>query len=522
MPASTRPTPPPRTIDAPLDRVRLLERLDRATAARTAARSEGYRTDPAAWARDRLGIHLWSKQADIAESVVRNRRTAVRSSHGVGKTLLAAVLACWWLDTHPRDTAMVISTAPSHDQVHGVLWEYIRSLHARAGLPGTVQRSDRWLSETGKLIGFGRRPPDHSSDAFQGYHDDNLVLLDEAGGIPEWLWTASEALTSGDECRIVAIGNPTDSSSHFAKLRGSPVWANQQISTFDTPRFTGEIDDFPPDVAAEMARALPSPQWAADAKAQWGENSSIYRVRVLGEFADRDDGLIPMSWVSQAQRRWQDWHDAGQHEPGGRRIISVDPAWLGEDMTAFAIREADIVREVRRYARYDTTQTTALVENELLWPRSMSIVDVVGVGAGVVDQLRAHRRSVVPFNGAMATRRRDSTGQWRFRNQRSAAWYSLRELLDPALGATLALPPDDSLEADLTTPGYAPATGGYYVVESKDDIRKRLGRSPDVGDAVAQAMWINPSTGRTPDDDDGTPAAARRPRAIAYAASQFS
>lgn len=479
------------------------------------ARAEQYRTDPVAWARDRLGVHLWSKQAEIAASVVRNRRTAVRSSHGAGKTWLAAVLACWWADVHPPGQTMVISTAPSYDQVHGVLWENIRDLHRDSPLRGTVQQSDRWVDDDGRLLGFGRRPPDHVDSAFQGYHRQYvLVIVDEAGGIPEWLWTATEALTTGVDCRVLAIGNPTDSASHFAKLRGSQVWATDQISTFDTPNFTGEITRVPAEVAEQWRHVLPSHQWAEDALIQWGEHSSLYRVRILGEFADRDDGLIPLSWVAQAQRRWQVWHDDGEHQPGGRRVIGVDPAWLGEDQTAIAVREADIIRSVRRWSKMDTTQTTALVEAELEFPRSTSIVDVIGVGAGVVDQLRDRGRSVTAFNASKPTKRRDSTGQWRFRNQRAAAWYSCRELLDPALGATLALPPDDALEADLTTPSYGPATGGYYVIESKDDMRKRLSRSPDTADAVIMALWHDAATARDPGDD--TPP---RPRVHAYAGS---
>src|SRR5438067_8935352 len=113
-------------FDAPVE---LLERwaalkarkseLDRAAQAR-------YLHDPVAWAWDRLGVMLWSKQDEIARSVVRNRRTAVRSAHGVGKSFTAAVLALWWIDVHPPGTAMVVSTAPSHEQLHAVLWEEIR------------------------------------------------------------------------------------------------------------------------------------------------------------------------------------------------------------------------------------------------------------------------------------------------------------------------------------------------------------------------------------------------------------
>jgi hypothetical protein len=120
---------------------------------------------------------------------------------------------------------------------------------------------------------------------------------------------------------------------------------------------------------------------------------------------------------------------------------------------------------------------------------STAIVDVIGVGAGVVDRLREMKMPVDPFNASQATRRRDSSNELGFTNLRAAAWWNLRELLDPASGSEIALPLDDQLVGDLTAPHWRVASGGKIQVEPKDDIKKRLGRSPDDGDAVVQAFW---------------------------------
>src|SRR5581483_10557829 len=100
---------------------------------------------PVTRSKERAGVHLWSRQREIANSVVENRRTAVQSAHGLGKSFLAATLAAWWIDVHDPDETMVVTTAPSLDQVHAILWAEIRGLHDRANLPGVVQRTDRWL-----------------------------------------------------------------------------------------------------------------------------------------------------------------------------------------------------------------------------------------------------------------------------------------------------------------------------------------------------------------------------------------
>jgi hypothetical protein len=122
-------------------------------------------------------------------------------------------------------------------------------------------------------------------------------------------------------------------------------------------------------------------------------------------------------------------------------------------------------------------------------PTMVAVVDVIGVGGGVVDQLREQGRLVAAFNASESTTSTDRSGELGFINVRSAAWWRLRELLDPSHGATLALPDVATLTGDLTAPHWKVTSNGRIQVEGKDDIRKRLGRSTDEGDAVVQACW---------------------------------
>lgn len=120
---------------------------------------------------------------------------------------------------------------------------------------------------------------------------------------------------------------------------------------------------------------------------------------------------------------------------------------------------------------------------------AVPIVDVLNMGAGVVDRLRELGHKVVAFNAAAGTEKRDSTDEFGFVNCRAAAWWRMRELLHPDSLAKIALPPDDLLIGDLTAPTSKVMSGGNIQVESKEDIEKRLGRSTDTGDAVIQAYW---------------------------------
>jgi hypothetical protein len=105
------------------------------------------------------------------------------------------------------------------------------------------------------------------------------------------------------------------------------------------------------------------------------------------------------------------------------------------------------------------------------------VVDVIGIGAGVYDKLRENKFNATAFNASEKSEHQDRSGEYGFINRRSEGWWTLREILDPSFGATLALPPDDILIGDLTAPHWRVVSGGKIQVESKDDIKERIGRS---------------------------------------------
>ena len=114
-------------------------------------------------------------------------------------------------------------------------------------------------------------------------------------------------------------------------------------------------------------------------------------------------------------------------------------------------------------------------------------IDVIGVGAAVFDTARARNLPAIGLNDAEASSARDRTGRLGFLNLRAEWWWHLREALDPEHGEDLALPPDRELLADLAAPRWRLGSRGIQI-ESKDDIRARIGRSPDKGDSLVYAF----------------------------------
>lgn len=445
--------------------------------------------DPVDWAAKKAGIDLWSKQQEIIRSIRDNRRTAVQSGHGIGKSLTASVAASWWVDTHPTDQTMVVTTAPSVKQVHAILWEEIRKIHGQAGLAGEVQISDNWLIG-GRLVGFGRKPQDHDRDAFQGLHRKYLlVIIDEAAGIPEWLWGSARDIATGEHCRMLAIGNPTDPSSYFRRVcRPNSGWNVIKVSVFDSPNFTGEK------VSKSVSEDLTSDKYIEDAKRDLGEGSPMWRARVEGEFPDVDEfSVIPLGWIYQAQQRWIAWDEAGRPlRDDWRRVVGADIARFGADKTCFAERIGDAFLTPRIMPRGDTQSTASMLSGELNGERGdIAVVDTNGVGAGVFDTLKKFGHLAMGVNVGTRTTLTDTSGQIAFYNVRAAVYWKMREALDPARNPTIMLPPDDDLASDLSTPHWKTMPGGKIVIESKDEIRKRLNRSPDRGDAVCLALWAS-------------------------------
>lgn len=455
-------------------------------------REEG-KLDPESWLKNRIGAHGWSKQLEIMRSVQNNQRTAVPSCHGSGKSQVAAWTITRFIDTHEPGTAFVVTTAPRSQQVRAILWRYIKRIHKQAGLDGTIGQGQvpEWKID-GELVGFGRKPADMDADTFQGLHEYNLLIVfDEACGIREDLYTAAESLMTNQGCHWLCIGNPDDRSSFFQKVcTTEPGWNVIPISAFDTPNLTGE--PVPDDVAGRLI----SKEWVEDKKERWGETSALYTAKVRGEWADAEDGLVPLSWAKQAVDRGYKFREENPGQlPTGRTVIGVDPAWMGSDRSVIVVRKGAVVLKTETYRKLDTGALASVVVAEAQsskWADPVVVIDTVGVGAGVVDQVRQAGVNVVEFNGARATKYKDRSGTWGFPNCRSAAWYRLREILDPVYGGRLCLPDDDDLIAEICAPTYKAMAGGKYAVEQKADMKKRIGRSPDLADALCYSLWIDP------------------------------
>jgi hypothetical protein len=455
-----------------------------------------YRGDPAGFVTDLIdwsaGDHPQSYQLEILAHLVRGR-VCVRALHGVGKTALAAWAILWFALTRDGWDGKVIVTASVWRQLKDFLWPEVKKWAGRlrwdhVGRPPFTTNEWQYLSlilRTGRVITMASDTPAY----IEGAHADHLLyIFDEAKAIKDTIFDAAEGAFSGggrpgQEALALAISTPGAPMGRFYDIHlrrpGHEPWWVRHI-TLEEAIAAGQV----------------SRTWADEHKAMWGETSPIYRNRVCGEFAEDDtDGVIPLAWVEAAVERWQTW-EAGRCDRPWPRVtaIGVDVARSGPDRTVYALlaetRELTLILEIRRCPFAQDTRATLADLRALVAKTSAPIVmDAIGYGAPLIDELREAKFDVRPFDAAARTEVKDRSGELSFANLRAAGWWTLRDRLDPSSKQKpVALPPDDYLVGDLTAPRWHQRTVGVQI-ESKDAIRRRLGRSTDVGDAIVHAFY---------------------------------
>lgn len=471
-------------------------------------------------------------QRRIIDAVTRaiqgkgKRRIAISACHDVGKTWTSSkvVLACG--SCFPG--AKIITTAPSWNSVEKLLWSEIRSGHRTSKYPlgGRMLNTewkirDDWFAE-------GISPKEDASEGegqgtssgFQGRHGQLvIVIFDEATGIPPKRWIQAEGMMTSANVVFIAIGNPTSRSSPFFRCFSNSQWEKIYLSCFDSPNLTANgITDMEAlvreyDILRSMGEEarfdrinaykvvqekLLTAQWVMEKALDWGLDHPLFVSKVLGRFPDQDDHtLLPLGIVERAQLR--------EYAPtnADRFSIGVDVARFGTDKSVIKTLQGPKLVRSKTLIKADTNETAGAVMQEIEACGSHNIVisiDGTGVGAGVVDKLRENQRErkihhmveirEVNFGEGFDFISKDRENKKRIEAEKlyvNRKAYLFVQLAND-LKQNLVLPDDSVYLEELPTIIYKFDSKGRYVIESKDEYKKRTGRgSPDDADALALA-----------------------------------
>lgn len=469
------------------------------SAGRETTNKSRYFNDPVLWANEVAGITFWSKQKTISQMVLENRNSAIKAGHGVGKSLWIAVLICWWIDTRYPD-AFVVSTAPSNKQIGAIVWREIRTIRSRIEqryndkvvnhvLPGYITADNEWKIDGGTLLGFGRKPPDQDvGDMIQGIHAQYVLAVgDEAVGLSKEMIEALGNITSNRYSRRVLIANPTNPYCYFAEiflnqdLIDKQIWTTESISVLESPNYTDEKHDMPPEALA----ALTGLEYESDMRLQHGEESAMYRSRVMGEF-DRDSDEPYLLREEDIAKAEDTDIEVSEDEMD---ILGVDIARFGKDFSVIYSNRGGQIRYVDHIEhKARSTEVANWIHNHAKNRNASEVrIDGAGIGGPTGDILLSFpdRKYRLVFLNPNAT----PPDPLRNYNMRSYWWNNFKDgLQSEQIDLDITDPQYNTLKAELLEVRYKfnPQTGAM-LIESKDDMTKRGVKSPDFGDAAVFA-----------------------------------
>jgi hypothetical protein len=456
---------------------------------------------------------VWSPQPGPQTVAFESRAHIVGygGAAGGGKTDLAIGVAL-------RKHRKVLFLRREATQLSGVLDRFTELLGGREGFNGSERI---WRLQDGKQVEFGSTPMPEDWNKYQGRPHD-LVVFDEAANFPEstvrallgWLRSVDPA----QHCQALMTFNPPTTTDGRWVVEFFAPWLDPlhpRPAAHGELRWFAMIDGKELEVADGQPfehNGLPiCPQSRTFIGAKLRDNAFLattgymatlqalpepLRSQLLdGDFtAGLEDSpwqVCPTAWVDAAIARWS---EPAQRPP--MDSLGVDVARGGRDSTVISRRHGMWFDRLLAYPGSQTPDgpTCAGLVVAALRDQSPIWVDVIGVGSSVYDHLRTMGLQVTGVNVAERALGSDKSGRLRFQNQRSETWWALRDALDPASNTGIALPPDQRLRADLTAPTWS-LSGSTIVVESKEAIVKRIGRSPDFGSAVCLALIDSPKVG---------------------------
>lgn len=501
--------------------------MARQSKASTETRFTQYQARPQAYAKDILGVTLTPDQDEMLQSILDNRYTLVKASHAVGKTFTAAVAESWWFDCWSQHIGYI--TAPTWEQSFGLTFKQLKALRRAKSLPGVIL--ERIIRDADKL-----REGDHyvralnaeKGEGFQGEHSAPiLIVIEEGVGVPKYIWDAIGGLMTNPLCRVFAIGNPTDEATEFGIASESALYHTMSISALNHPNIQAELrgekppfpdavrllwlyemlekecevidkpteESFPFVSLPEIKNALEGRPANLDDKWEYMP-TAYFQGRVLGEFPTQaDQQVIPKAWL-----KFQpilEWLETDIPELG------CDVARFGDDRTTIFLRRGPCLLKGREIRKMDTVEVATACRDEAIeaareyrpnatkeeqerLAKTFRIkVDVTGgLGAGPHDTLKSWGYNAIAVNSSSEAKDKEQ-----YKNARSELWFDMRNRAkDKRLDLSrLRKEIRERLERELSAPKYkAP---GQKIVESKEQMKLRLGYSPDLADGSNLAFY---------------------------------
>lgn len=469
-----------------------------------------YQVNPLQYFVDRLGIkpesinwmlipeyqnHKWDGTENpfmvILDALVNSKWCGVESATGTGKTYIAAAIVLWFLENF--ENSRVITTAPKADQLFSQIWAEISGLYPKFNKGVLLQSGELRMVDDpitkykAEAFVAGVAATEESATKAQGFHAEHmLIILEETPGIPAPTIAALQNTSSAPHNLILALGNPDHQLDQLHLFCNQSNVVSVRISAYDHPNVVMNNPSFIPGAASKIGISRIISKFGND------NPLTISRTRGISP-AQSSDSLIKLEWILTATEKLKQFYDEhGKIDlskiPGERGLgVDVANSEYG-DKASYCHGKGNVCFKSEDFQCPDSNQlghqVYRLVQEEKINTRHLGI-DGVGVGAGTINTLKEYGilDSGINLQGAAAPEEFETAET--FKNLRSQMWWTAREDLRTG---DLVMINDPELTADLITPKLTVHLG-KIIVESKEDIKKRLGRSPNKGDAFVYWNW---------------------------------
>lgn len=460
--------------------------------------------------RDVLRARLDKEQQAIITSVQHHPLTAVASGTSRGKDFVAACAALCFMYLTPKfdkkgnliENTKIALTAPTGRQVTNIMTPEVRRLLRQARvLPGRQVANDiRTDYEEWFLTGF--KADDNNTEAWSGFHAVNtMFIVTEASGVPESIYNAIEGNLQGNS-RLLIVFNPNVTTGYAARAMKSERFQKFRLNSLNAENVAKKKNIIPGQVDYEWVKDKVN-LWATriqESDINEGEGdfhweggfyrpNDLFRVKVLGMFPKvSEDILIPYEWIELAFSRWDE-----MEKPEGITKLGVDVAGMGRDSSVLCPRIDNYVGEFITHqsaGKADHMHVAGMVV-PFLKEGAEVYVDTIGEGAGVYSRLieQGFKNVVSCKFSEGAKGLKDVTGMREFATMKAYLYWAVRDWLDPANKTNAALPRNDKLLEEATEIKWEMQSNGKIIMEKKEDLEKRLKRSPDYFDALANTFY---------------------------------
>lgn len=428
------------------------------------AQMRRWKEDPVLFVRKVFGVEPTDQQVGILRDLAApGAKVAVKAGHGVGKSAVASWAAIWHTFLFPQSKAA--ATAPSATQLRDVLMAEVAKWLAQAHpwvrdqLKCSGMRLYLRESEQTQFLTARTARPD-KPDALQGLHATNMLfLIDECFGVADTVYEVAKGALSTKNSRCLMIGNPTATSGYAYNCfhKNKHIWKTHTLSCLGSKSDGGGLVD---------------ETYIDDMKTEYGEDSDVYKVRVLGEFPMRSINQLITRELAELAMKRQMKKDAYSFAP---IILGVDVAWEGDDRSAVYLRQGLHSRKLGAWRNIDNMTLGGLVDQYWTETGADAVFIDVGWGTGVIDYLRALGRNPIAVNFG------STSLNPAYVNMRTMMWMELQKWLFS--GGQIDA--DEALIEDLIGPQYFFQPNGKKMLERKKDMKKRGLMSPDLADALA-------------------------------------